>query len=229
MYNYNVREKIKSLRSKGLTYKEITEKIGMSVPKSTISHWCKNVKLPRFYAQKVEKLNRRNMAKGRQIAFSSLREKQKQFLKNLEVKNQILVEKFQKDSDIKKIALSVLYLGEGSKWKTHRGLMLGSSDPNIINLYIGLLKHIYLIPKSNLHARISYRADQDIKKLTTYWSGVAGLSKKQFYKTKPDPRTVGKITKNKKYKGVCAITCAGTKIQLELETISRMIASGPVA
>lgn len=229
MYDYSIRERVKSLRGKGYTYKEIIEEIGTNIPKGTISHWCKNVKLPKFYARKVERLNKKNMAKGRQIALSSLREKQKQFFENVEIKNKFLVEKFHEDDDIKKIVLSILYLGEGSKWKTHRGLMLGSSDSNIINLYIKLLNRVYLIPTSNLRARISYRADQDIRKLTAYWSRIAGLSKKQFYKTKPDPRTIGKATKNKDYKGVCVISCAGTKIQLELEIISRMIASGPVA
>lgn len=117
----------------------------------------------------------------------------------------------------------MLYLGEGSKWKSHRGLALGSSDPQIIKLYIGLLNRCYGLKLEQMKIRVSYRADQNIDLLQNYWSKITKIPKRNFYKTIPDPRTIGKPTKNKQYKGVCVIYCSGTDIQLELELIPKLI------
>ena len=90
-------------------------------------------------------------------------------------------------------------------------------------LYIELLKTCYGIERDKLHCRVQYRADQVIDKLEHFWSKKTGIPRKNFYKTKPDPRTVGKTTKNFGYKGVCVVSCGGTKIQLELEGLAKEI------
>lgn len=226
MRKTEIKNCIRSLRKEGLTFQEINKAIKMNVSKSTLSNWCEGIKMPKFYYQKVARLNRQNMAIGREIASSTRKKESVDFIQNLRKVNTSLLRKFERDKDVKKIALAILYLGEGSKWKGHRGLMLGSSDPNIVCLYINLLKEVYNISKQSLHAGISYRVDQNLNKLITFWSKTTGLNKNQFYKTKPDARTIGKPTKNKNYKGVCVISCAGTKIQLELEEISKMLSMG---
>ncbi|OGI82361.1 hypothetical protein A3G53_01240 [Candidatus Nomurabacteria bacterium RIFCSPLOWO2_12_FULL_44_11] len=131
-----------------------------------------------------------------------------------------------KDILVLKMILSVLYLGEGTKWKGHSGMVLGSSDPNIILLYIKLLEICYGINHKKLKCRVSYRADQNLKSLERYWSKITGIPLSNFYKTKFDPRTIGKPTKNKKYRGVCVIMGAGSHIQLELEAIPKLILMG---
>ncbi len=88
------------------------------------------------------------------------------------------------------------------------------------------MKSVYNIPKSVLRAQVLHRADQDISQLIMVWSKITGLHKEFFYKCKPDSRTIGKLTKNKDYKGVCVISCAGTKIQLELDIVARLICKG---
>lgn len=223
----SVRKKVQKLRSLGHTYSEIKSSLGFNIPQSTLSYWCKPVKLPPFYYRKLEKISEVSRAKGRETMLVKRRKESALFFKKTKEQNARLLKKIDIDSDVKKIALVILYLGEGSKWKSHRGLMLGSSDPDIIRLYIKLLNDVYSISKSLLRARILYRADQNLKRLTNFWSNITGLPKEYFYKTKPDPRTIGKPTKNKDYKGVCVISCAGTKIQLELEIIAKMICQGP--
>jgi hypothetical protein len=74
-----------------------------------------------------------------------------------------------------------------------------------------------------LKCRISYRADQDLNELQKFWASITGINIDKFYKTKPDPRTVGKPTRKSDYKGVCAIYCAGSRIQLELQVIADII------
>lgn len=231
-YNYMVRmetikfrNKARTLRSEGKTYSEIMSILGIRLPKSTISDWCSNVPLPSWYTEKILKINNKNFNKAQKMAWASNKIKRERLLKNLLDNIEHLKHRI-KDRDILKMLLAMLYLGEGSKWKYHSGLMLGSSDPEIINLYIKLLNICYDISTEKLHCRVSYRADQNIKRLEKYWSKITSIPLKNFYKTIPDPRTVGKPTKNKDYKGVCVITCAGTHIQLELEAIPKLVLKG---
>lgn len=151
--------------------------------------------------------------------------KQEKILQNLWDQNSHILKRLN-DKDLLKMLLAMLYLGEGAKWQSARGLTLGSSDPNIVRIYLHLLKKCFYILPNQLHCRISYRADQNIEELKKYWSRITEIPLGNFYKTKPDPRTVGKPTKKKEYKGVCVISGGGTKIQLELETIPKLILEG---
>ena len=223
-----VKKRAKELRSQGKTYSEIMKILAITVPKSTLSSWCDDVKLPASYQERVDKLNHKNLSRGRKIAYIANKIKRENLFRDLRKQNEHLARELQK-ADMRKVALAMLYLGEGSKWKSHRGLMLGNSDPTIIRLYIKLLRLCYGITAVQMKCRISYRADQDIKKLEQYWSHVTKIPLKNFYKTIPDPRTVGKPTKRTDYKGVCVITYGSTKIQLELEMIPKILLEGPIA
>lgn len=181
--------------------------------------------MPLWYQNKVDELNCFNLSKGQKMAWVSNQRKQQMIIKNLLEKNQCLVEKV-KDNSIIKMLLAMLYLGEGCKWKSHKGMILGSSDPNIIQLYLQLLHLCYGLKPEQMKCRVSYRADQNIRLLETYWSKITGIPLNNFYKTKADPRTIGKPTKKKDYKGVCVINGGGTAIQRELEIIPNIILRG---
>lgn len=224
-YPITTKEKVRALRSLGKTYSEIMIELGLSLPKSTISSWCKNVCLPNWYQAKVDKLNKRNLTKGQKMAQISNRIKREKFLQGLLEKNKHIAEKV-KNSDILKALLAILYLGEGSKWKSHSGLILGSSDPIIIKLYLRFLELCYGIKPEIMKCRISYRADQDLNRLQKYWSKITSIPLKNFYKTIPDPRTIGKPTRKKEYKGVCVINGGSSAIQIELEKIPEIILRG---
>ena len=215
------REKARRLRSQGKTYTEIRQALNASIPKSTLSYWCQGVILPDWYTAKIQEINHKNFTKAQTAAWASMRRKRELFLDKVRREATTVLKKFNLDG--LKIALAMLYLGEGAKWKSHSGLMLGSSDPEIILLYISLLERCYGIKREQLRCRICYRADQNIRKLEDYWSNVAGFPRENFYKTKPDPRTIGKKTKRSDYQGVCVITCAGSHIQLELEEIIKLL------
>lgn len=222
----HLKEKVKSLRATGKTYAEIMCELAVKIPKSTLSDWCSGVQLPAEYDEKLKTLTSSNFNKARAIAWASNQLKQDNLLLQLENDNGELIRKIKDDKNVLKTLLAFLYLGEGSKWKSHSGGVLGSSDPNIIQLYTTLLKICYGIQTEQLKCRISYRADQDIHELQQYWSDIVGIPMHNFYRTKPDPRTVGKPTKRKEYKGVCVIFGVGTRIQLELELIPKLLLTG---
>jgi hypothetical protein len=53
--------------------------------------------------------------------------------------------------------------------------------------------------------------------------GTTNIPERLFYKARIDPRTIGKETKNKNYKGVLRIDYLSTRTQLDLETLANLI------
>lgn len=221
MHSPILRNQVRQLRAQGKTYAEIGHSLKIALPKSTLSSWCEDVALPSWYQEKVDTLNQRNLTKAQKYAWAQVKRKREIFLDAVKKEAEAVLRGFNVEAC--KVSLAMLYLGEGSKWQGHSGLMLGNADPNVILLYVALLEKCYNIKIEQLKCRIGYRADQNINELEKYWSSVTGIPRKNFYKTKPDPRTKGKKTKKPDYKGVCVISCAGAQIQLELEMITKFL------
>lgn len=220
------------LRSQGKTYSEIRSVIGINIPKSTLSNWCQGVALPSWYKEKIESMNKTALSKALRVAHASNEIKRDKLLNDIRSENREMLGAMQFDKNSSKLILSVLHFAEGAKWKTHKGLLFGNSDPNIIQLYIRLLSICYNISSQHLKCRIGHRADQNLIQLQEYWSQTTGIPLQNFYKSIPDPRTVGKPTKDGNYKGVCVIMGGSTAIQLELEMIPELILEkirGPIA
>jgi len=221
MDRIKLKEKAIELRKKGRTYLEIQKTLGVKIPKSTLSDWCSKVKLPKEYRDRIRKLILKNAHKGRAVALAVNRVKRKKYLKSVENRNKHLVKSL-KNKDIAKIALAMLYLGEGGK--NQRGsLMFGNSDPFVIKLFLSSLKYCYNIDRSKFRCTVMCRADQDTKKLERFWSRVTNVPLSQFYKTQQDARTIGKPTKKKDYKGVCKIDYFSADIYTELMMIPNII------
>lgn len=214
------REKIRQLRYKGLTYPEIIVELGRPIPKSTLSYICRDVILPATYKNKIERLNRKHLDIARQKALAVNRSNREKLITSIRAKNLEFANLSEREA---KIALAYLYLGEGSKRSTFRGLALGNSDPLVITAYIKLLQRCYDISPENIKVRILYRADQKLDQLESYWSEITGIPRNNFYKTKPDPRTIGRPTIRSDYKGVCVLYCKGADKQLELQIITDII------
>lgn len=221
-YAHEARQKIRELRAQGYTYTEIQATLGQKIPKGTLSYICKTVVMPSAYSAKLKELNQKHLEGSRKKALLINANAQKKIIEEIYMQAEKIVPD-RLTNTLAKIALAMLYLGEGSKRTSYRGLSLGSSDPKIIKTYIDLLDLCYDIPLDQLKARVQYRADQDIFYLQTYWSKVTGLPLTHFYKTSPDMRTIGKPTRKADYRGVCVISCGGTKIQLELQAIADIL------
>ena len=208
----------RKLREQGLTYREIQDIIGQPVPKSTLSNWCSGITLTDQQRQRISSLNKQNLVTARKLALDSQVARRHT---NLSLAHQDAV---QLVSTIElrdaKIALAMLYLGEGYKHPSYSGLRLGSSTPDIILLYIKLLKICFDKSPDDLKCIISHRADQDLEKLIKYWSSLTTIPAMNFYRSKPDPRTLNKPTRNLNYMGVATISCAGATQQQELAQIA---------
>ena len=214
---------VMALRSQGKTYSEITNAIGIKIPKSTLSDWCQEVTLPYWYREKIESMNKMSLSKALRIAHASNEIKRDRLLNTIRSENREVLSTMQFDKNSSKLILAVLHFAEGAKWRSHKGLQFGNSDPKIIRLYIHLLSICYSISSEHLKCRIGHRADQNLVELQKYWSRTSGIPLQNFYKSIPDPRTVGKPTRDGNYKGVCVIMGGSTAIQLELEMIPELI------
>lgn len=223
---YDLKPRIIVLRKSGKTYSEIRKIIGKNIPKSTLSDWCGSISLSPRQKQRLKFLVKENINKGREIALAVNRLKREKYIQSVKDRINHLPDKL-KDRDISKIALAMLYLGEGSK-TTKGSLMFGNSDSLTVNLFLRLLRHCYSIDEGKFRCTLQCRADQDVEKLERFWSKITKIPLPQFYKARIDPRTIGKISRKLDYKGVCRIDYFSGDIFMELKQIMAAIL-GPIA
>lgn len=222
MYSIDLKKKVRAFRSKGKTYSEINRGLKSKIPKSTIATWCRDVKLPDGYEDKVKKLNLINFHRMLEVFNKNKEERRKKFYQNIDLQNRRLFRLCENSLEARKIILVILYLAEGSK--SPRGsLMLGNSDPLIISMFVDLMRECYKIDESKFRCTVQCRADQDVKALGFFWSKVTRIPLKQFYKARVDKRTIGQVSRKKDYKGVCRIDYFSSAVDLELKYIARVI------
>ena len=212
-------------RAKGFTYSEIQNKLHKKIPKGTLSWWFRGIELPSFYAGKARRLNLDALALGRQKAVIVNRERRCSRLKDIHERNRGL-SKILRRRDVSKLFLAALYLGEGAK-KNRGSLTFANSNPGIIAIFLRLLRAVYPINESGFRCTVLCRADQNPDRLNVFWSKATQVPLKQFYGARIDPRTRGKITKNKDYKGVCRIDYFSAKVYDELKIIGDLAIQGP--
>ena len=214
-----IKNSVIKLRLQGFTYSDINRKLNTNITKSTFSNWFKNLTLSDISKRKLSNNIATKLKRAQIKARLSNKNKRDKYLEALRIKNIPLLKII--DVSVMKMLLSILYLAEGAKNKSSAGLVLGSSDPNIIRFYLYLLYKCFDIDKLKFRLRIQCRSDQNIKKLEKYWSKTTKIKLEQFYPTYVDKRTIGKKTKHLKYKGVCVVHYFKTAIQLELEIFAK--------
>lgn len=223
-YSYAIIQKTQQLRSIGKTYREIIKDINIPIPKSTLSSWLRNIPLPPEYSNKVKVLISQNIALARSKALEKNREIRSQFFKSLYQKNSHIAPRIF-DISTAKIALAMLCLGEASKYNpvSRSSFYLGNSNPQIIILFLKLLQICYSIKQDKIRCTVQCRADQNPELLKNYWSEITGIPPRLFYKPLIDPRTVGKPTLKKEYKGVLRVNYLDNTIRHDLESIAKLV------
>lgn len=222
-YPTEVIEKVRRLRSLGMTYREIKDDLQISISKSTLSEWCKGVILPEIYSQRVSVLNLNSLNRARLIAQEANAIKRELFLKEIDDKNFSIASAVVDSKTTAKIALAMLCLGEASKSIRKTSFYFGNSDPKIILVFLSLMKICFQFDVRKVRCTVQCRADQVTEELEHYWQQVTDVPSELFYKTRIDPRTVGKETKNKDYKGVLRVDYFDNKVRLELESLANLI------
>lgn len=216
-----LKKRIQSLRRKGYSYSEMQKIVGVGVPKSTLSCWCNAISLTTGQLRLLKKRSDKKLIAARKIALETNRKKRETYLGELRSSNNHLIGLLQ-SADVAKLMAVMLFLGEGAK--NRRGsLMFGNSDPAIIKLFLQLLRKCYKIDESKFRCTVQCRADQNVEYLERFWSKVTQIPLNKFYKARIDPRTIGKPSKKKDYKGVCRIELFWAHVFNEIKIIADLV------
>ena len=222
--HHDFKQQVIALRRQGKTYGAIRKALQREIPKSTLSLWCHDIVLSPQQIRRIDSAARRAVSRGRMAALSAKKAEREAMLAS--VKNSVAhLGKKILGKDVAKVALAMLYLGEGSKTK-RSSLMFGNSNPAVIVLFLGLLRRCYVIDENKFRCTVQCRADQKIAVLEKFWSRTTRIPPRLFYDARIDTRTKGKPSLKPDYKGVCRIDYFSAKIANEINCIIKVIEAG---
>jgi len=211
------------LRTLGHTYGEIKQVLNVKIPKSTLTSWFKKLKLSGESQNRLKNIIKKKTKIAHQAALCANKARRVSYLDAITHRVSHLHD-YSEKIDVAKIMLAMLYLGEGTK--NRKGdLLFANSNPDIIKLYLKLLRKCYTIDESKFRCTVQCRADHDTVKLEKFWLNITKISAKQLYKTRIDPRTVGKKSKKPNYMGVCCINYFSADIFNEVKKIMELFCS----
>lgn len=205
-----------------MSYGQINARLRTTIPKSTFSFWFKDLVCSLSSREKIEHRIAANLRKGRLAALRNRQERKVRQSQRFQKTAAPLVRHISGERKAQMIALAMLYLAEGSK-TARSSLMFGNSNPDIIRLFLRLLRKCYDLDESKFRVTIQCRSDQNIPLLTDFWGKVTHVSRGQFYAARIDPRSYGKVTRKQDYKGVCRIDYFSSEIDMELKYIAGTI------
>lgn len=205
------------LRKKGLSMRNIGNRLGIA--RSTLSNWFKNIDLTDKQKEKLKKQWGLGLIKARKKASEWHKtQKEKRLIEARLTAQQVLDKLNLGNSNIIELALAMLYLGEGIK--SSDDTAIGNSDPLILKTFVHILINYYKINPAKIKCGLNLRADQNPKKIRSFWSKTLNLPIKNFTYINIDKRTIGSKTYSY-YKGVCLVRCGNVAIQRKLLNISK--------
>ncbi len=205
------------LRRKGWSLNMIEKRYG--VAKSTMIGWFKNIELAPKYKKTLEvnRLNKLNNNRRHAVAWHN-KQKENRLLQAKMSASSILKNINSNNTEIIKLFLASIYLGEGHKKDSGTGM--GNSDPDILRFFVECLVRVYKIEKSMIKFELHLRADQDGMFLKKYWAEQLNLPLENCGAISYDKRTIGKPT-YPGYNGVCVVRAGSVAIQRELVYLSK--------
>jgi transcriptional regulator with XRE-family HTH domain len=189
----------KKLRKKGLSLKEISEKLKVS--KSVVSFWVKDIQLSK---------DQKNRLKIKSIKFGNTFSRDK--FKKIRIEYQEEGEKKAKEKNWLHISGCMLYWAEGAKKKN--SVIFVNSDIDMVKLFVNFLKTFFKLDNSKFIIQI-YCYDGNgisIKNIEKYWVynlNLLGCTLKKSY-VKHAPNIYAK--RGKLDYGTCRLIVYSTKI-----------------
>ena len=174
------------LRLQGYSYGEIRTKLG--IPKSTLSTWFSELKLPEEIWNKI-------FNKGRKKSIECLIKRNKRQTP-LAIKRALIIQKqAQQEIDhLSKHDLLILgislYWTEGykrpmvrnGKTKTFHSVSFTNSDPYLIQLFLRFIREICKVPEEKIRVSIRAYKHQNLKEIQSFWIKVTHIKKENFGK-----------------------------------------------
>ena len=201
------------MREKGYSLNEISSHL--SVSKSTVSVWVRNLKLS---AQTQFILDEKKIA-GRKKAIESIQGKTRQQLSLAKSDANILLKNINCSKDTQKVICSMLYWCEGEKTNNDGTFTFANSDPDLVRLFLRLLRNSFEVNNSKFRALIHLHSYHDIDKQLRFWSKITNIPKSQFL------RVYQKSNSGKQYRegyqGCLSLRHNDVKVAREIQAIAR--------
>ncbi len=204
------------LRKQGKSYREIGIELGIA--KSTLSGWLRDVALTTDQRTHLKIQWLEGTAKALELARTTHRRKKQDRINLIAQEVGKYVKSVDKNRDFLEMLFVGLYLGDG--FKNNGRVGLGNADPDIVLLFVTLLRKLHHVQELKLRAQIFARSDQNETELITYWSSLLNIPTNRFHKTQFDKRTVN-IKSRDNYHGVCAVVYADTLLQWRILGIGK--------
>lgn len=170
--------KARKLRTEGLGIKTIAHELKVS--SSTVSLWCRDIKLT---PEQIKELERRNHDPyyGKRLQY--IQKQKEQRLQKIEKLKQIGMKEVGNLTTRELfITGAALYWAEGFKKDKHLGF--ANSDPDMVKFCLNWLIKSCKVPKKDIRLRVGLNIShtQRIKEVEKYWSDITGVSLEQFQK-----------------------------------------------
>jgi predicted DNA-binding ribbon-helix-helix protein len=175
-----IKERALTMRRRGSSINSIAN--SLSVSKSTVSGWCRDISLTKTQINKIAKESKHNATR----ALLKSAERQRELRKIAMTEARVLGRKdigTVNKRDIFMVGLG-LYWGEGYK-KGSQELGFTNSDPLMIRFYIKWLEVCFGIKKTDLILRVSINSihSHRVNQVESYWSSLLSIQRTQFTMT----------------------------------------------
>ncbi|OGI27083.1 MAG: hypothetical protein A2359_02260 [Candidatus Moranbacteria bacterium RIFOXYB1_FULL_43_19] len=168
----------RNLRKKGLSIKEIAEKLNVS--KSSASLWCSDIQLTEEQTQKLHTKMIRGSYKGRMVGAKLQKEKKRKRIEECLRKARKDIYALRKRELF--IAGLALYWGEGSK--SSSGVRFHNSDPAAIQFAMNWFRKSLKVERERflMYVNINEIHKARLREVVKYWSKITKVSASQFRK-----------------------------------------------
>lgn len=183
------------LRKRGYSLKEISH--DLKVSKSTASLWVKDVKIGKAGLERLKNIG----DLGRDRGAETNKKKRLDRLKNVAKKTVAFKDGLvDYNNERCKLLLAMLYWGEGAKAGSR--LIFINSDPNMIKVYLFLLRRSFAIKEGRLKATIHLHSYHNQGEIINFWSKITKIDRENFHIFRKN--NLGKRIK-KDYKGCISL------------------------
>jgi hypothetical protein len=201
----------------GNSYSSISN--DLTIPKSTLSTWRKNLGKPvdktkqfehLFEARKYSAITKNAQKKSRINEASALA---KEELEHIPLS----------DKSITKALLAMLYWAEGSKGDKSSSLKFVNTDPLLLSFYITMLREVYPIKEEGLRVGLQIHSYHDPDQAIAFWSETLHIKSSQFWKIYVKKRSETKKFRNN-FQGICSVYYGNRMIRDELISLGSLLA-----
>ncbi len=194
-----LKEKIYSFRRKGLSYRQIESRLGIS--KGTISYWLRRQNWSIDIQKRLQEKARKNASdRMRLISLQAKKIRESNYdAARKEARRTFLEHR----NDPLFMACLSIYWGEGDQGTPSSLIRVANTDPSMLRMFRTMFTKYLGIPLSRLRAYLILYEDLNVKDCELYWAKQLGIPTTAFFKSHV---IKGRHRTKKLPWGVCTLT-----------------------